>query len=239
MKKIFFLISILFFTIFVYAQKQFVVDPNAVLRSLNGSYNSIIISGGIDIYLSQSDKEEIAISASEVKYIDGIKTVIENSVLKIFYDGEKNWTKGNRKLRAYVSFKDLLKLDASGASDVIVSGEIKGTSFLLKLSGASDFKGSVSVSDLAIKLSGASDASIKGTATVVNIETSGASDVKAYDLITEICTAKASGASDVNITVNKEMTAHASGASDIYFKGNAVIKDQHSTGASSVVRKNR
>lgn len=239
MKKIFFLISILFFSAFVYAQKQFVVDANAVARLLNGSFNSILVSGGIDIYLSQSDKEEIAISAADDKYKDGIKTIVENGILKIYYDGEKNWTKGNRKLRAYVAFKELVKLDASGASDIIVAGDIKVPSLLLKLSGASDFKGSVTVSSLTLELSGASDVSIKGSASIVSIESSGASDVKAYDLSADICTAKASGASDVNITVNKEITAYASGASDIYFKGNAVIKEQRSAGASSIVRKNR
>ena len=239
MKRILFQICLCCCAVITNAQKQFVVDPNVAARSVNGSFNSITVLGGIDLYLSQSDKEEIAISASEDKYKEGIKTVVENSTLRIYYDGEKNWSKGNRKLRAYVSFKDLVKLEASGASDIIVAGEIKVPSLLLKLSGASDFKGSVSVSSLTLELSGASDVSIKGTASIVNIESSGASDVKAYDLSADICTAKASGASDVNITVNKEMTAHASGASDIYFKGNAVIKDQYSTGASSVVRKNR
>lgn len=239
MKRILFLICLCCCVVITNAQKQFVVDPNVAARSVNESFNSITVLGGIDLYLSQSDKEEIAISASEDKYKEGIKTVVENSTLRIYYDGEKNWSKGNRKLRAYVSFKDLVKLEASGASDIIVAGEIKVPSLLLKLSGASDFKGSVSVSSLTLELSGASDVSIKGTASIVNIESSGASDVKAYDLSADICTAKASGASDVNITVNKEMTAHASGASNIYFKGNAVIKDQHSTGASSVVRKNR
>ena len=239
MKRILFQICLCCCAVITNAQKQFVVDPNVAARSVNGSFNSITVLGGIDLYLSQSDKDEIAISASEDKYKEGIKTVVENSTLRIYYDGEKNWSKGNRKLRAYVSFKDLVKLEASGASDIIVAGEIKVPSLLLKLSGASDFKGSVSVSSLTLELSGASDVSIKGTASIVNIESSGASDVKAYDLSADICTAKASGASDVNITVNKEMTAHASGASDIYFKGNAVIKDQHSTGASSVVRKNR
>ena len=138
----------------------------------------------------------------------------------------------------YVSFKDLEKLEASGASDIIVAGEIKQTSLLMKLSGASNFKGAVTVSTLKLDLSGASDVTLSGTASVVNIESSGASDVKAYDLVTDVCTAKASGASDVNITVNKELNAHASGASDIYYKGSAVIKDIESSGASTVKRKN-
>lgn len=239
MKKVLLLLILFCYTVIAIAQKQIVVDPNVSVRSINKSFNSINISGGIDLYLSQSDKEEIAVSASEEKYKIGIKTVIENNILKIYYDGEKNWSKGNRKLRAYVSFSVLEKLEVSGAVDIIVAGEIKVPSLLLKLSGASDFKGAVSVSNLTIDLSGASDVNIKGSATNVKIETSGASDVKAYDLSTEICTVKASGASDVNITVNKELTAHASGASDIHFKGEAVIKDQHTAGASSLIRKNR
>ena len=71
----------------------------------------------------------------------------------------------------------------------------------------------------------------------MDIESSGASDVKGYDLVTDECTAKASGASDINITVNKVISANASGASDIYFKGEALIKDMHSSGASTVGRK--
>ena len=238
MKKIFYLLFILCLSVMANAQKQFVVDPNAEPRSINDSFNSIMVSGGIDLYLSQSDKEEIAVSASEEKFRENIQTVVQGNTLKIFYDGEKGWTRKNRNLRVYVSFKELEKLEASGASDIIVSGEIKATSLFMKLSGASDFKGSVAVSTLKLDLSGASDVTLSGTASVVNIESSGASDVKAYDLVTDMCSAKASGASDVNITVNKELNAHASGASDIYYKGSAVIKDMEASGASTIKRKN-
>jgi len=238
MKKLLFLISVLCFSVIVHAQKQFVVDANAEQRTLNGSFNTIIVSGGIDIYLSQSDKEEIAVSAIEDHFRDGIKTVVENNVLKIYYDGEKRWNGRDRKMRAYISFKDLEKLEASGASDIVVAGKIFVPSLLLKLSGASDFKGEVMVNNLTMNLSGASDVSISGTAIVVNIESSGASDVKGYELSADICTAKASGASDVNITVNKELNASASGASDIFYKGSAVIRDIQSSGASTIKRKN-
>ena len=238
MKKIFFLFTVLCFSVIVNAQKQFVVDPNAEIRSLNGSFNSIIVSGGIDLYISQSDKEELAVSASEEKFIAGIKTIVQNNTLKIYYDGDKGWSSRNKHMRAYVSFKELEKLEASGASDIQVAGEMTTASLLLKLSGASDFKGKVIVTSLIMDLSGASDVTISGSASVVVIESSGASDVKGYDLVTDMCTAKASGASDVNITVNKELNARASGSSDIYYKGSAVIKDMQSSGASNIGRKN-
>ncbi len=220
------------------AQNTLVVDPNASVRTVNGDFKAIRVSGGIDLYLSQASDVAIAVSASEDRFKENIKTVIDNGTLRIFYDdGNKNWNMKDRKLKVYVSFKTLEKLNASGACDVVVTGSIESSSLDMELSGASDFKGAVKVSSLKLELSGASDVRISGTASTVDIESSGASDVKGYELVTDVCNAKASGASDINITVNKEISANASGASDIYFKGEALMRDVHSSGASTVSRK--
>jgi hypothetical protein len=85
-----------------------------------------------------------------------------------------------------------------------------------------------------VDLSGASDMLVTGNATQISVEASGASDFKGYDLVSDICSAHASGASDIKITVNKELSAQASGASDVHYKGNGVIKDLKSSGSSSV-----
>ncbi len=177
-------------------------------------------------------------SAKEIKYRDRIRTEVDNGVLKIWYDNEGHrWEHGDKKLKAYVSFKQLDRLIASGASDVWVDGAISGETLDLRLSGASDFKGAVQLKELKIDQSGASDVSISGTASTLSIEASGASDVKGYDLVTENCSVHASGASDIQISVNKELNATASGASSIYYKGSAVIRELHSNGASSVMKK--
>ena len=237
MKKIIAFLFIFFAVHVARAQNEIVVDPNASERTVNGNFTAIKISGGIDLYLSQSDNIAIAVSAAEEKFAAGIKTIIEDGTLKIYYDGEKGWKQKDRKLRVYVSFKTLEKINATGACDVVVQGSIAVNSLALQLSGACDFKGMVKVNTLKLDLSGASDVKISGTANTVDIESSGASDVKGYDLVTDICNAKASGASDINITVNKELNANASGASDIYFKGSGMIKDIHTSGASTVERK--
>ncbi|MBL0200889.1 MAG: hypothetical protein IPP81_12335 [Chitinophagaceae bacterium] len=49
--------------------------------------------GGIDLYLSQADNVAIAVSAGNENYKEGIKTVIEDGTLKIFYKGENSWRK--------------------------------------------------------------------------------------------------------------------------------------------------
>jgi hypothetical protein len=220
------------------AQKEIVNDPNAELRPITGSFDKIKISGGIDLYLTQADEEAVVVSASQDKFKEGIKTVVENNTLNIYYFGEKKIDiLKNKKLRVYVSFKKLELLDASGACDVQVAGVITEASFTLSLSGASDFKGAVKVNDLKMDLSGASDVTIKGIAAAVSIESSGASDVDGYELVTDVCNAKASGASDINITVNKELSANVSGSSGISYKGNAVMKEIHAGGSSNVSKK--
>jgi len=220
------------------AQNYVVVDPNAELRTLEGSFSSIKVSGGIDIYLSQSDNEAIAVSAIEERFRQEIKTRVENGVLRISYEGDKLFGgMRNKKLKAYISFKSISRIEASGACDVRVSGKIDVASLDLILSGASDFKGAVKVNDLVMNLSGSSDVKISGTANSVKIESSGSSDVNGYDLVTDLCTASASGASDINITVNRELNASASGSSYIFYKGAGVVKEVHSSGSSSIARK--
>ena len=165
---------------------------------------------------------------------------VENGVLKIYYD-KKGFLKGltgdKMKLKAYISFKDIDKLTVSGACDVFLEGGIKANALELNLSGASDLKGKLDVKKLDVDISGASDLSVSGTVSKLNIEASGASDFKGYDLVTETCNVTASGASSIQITVNKELSAQASGASDVRYKGDGVIRDIKSSGASSVRRK--
>lgn len=219
------------------AQKTIIYDPNAETRSVS-SFSAIRVSGGIDLYLSQSDREAVAVSSAEEASKSRIKTVVDNGVLKIYYEESgKSWSSGNKKLKAYVSFTTLRKLDASGASDVYVDGIIKGDGLSIRLSGASDFKGAVQVNELDLEQSGASDATISGRVTNLEVKASGASDLKGFELSTSVCSAKAYGASDVKITVEKELQVEASGASSIQYKGNAVITSTKTNGASSVNKK--
>ncbi|MEO6404470.1 MAG: head GIN domain-containing protein [Ferruginibacter sp.] len=234
MKKLSLFTSLVFLSVLAFSQKQFVVDPNAEMRSINGNFNKIKVSHAIDLYLSQADNISLAVSASEDKYKENIKTVVENNVLKIYYEGDRKWIGKDRKVKVYVSFKNIEELEASGASDIVVAGIIKADHLKLNLSGASDFSGKVDTRNIDVETSGASDLKVSGNANVLTISSSGASDFHGYELETESCVANCSGSSDVEITVSKEISVKASGASNIYFKGSATMKDIQTSGASKV-----
>ncbi|MEO6220923.1 MAG: head GIN domain-containing protein [Ginsengibacter sp.] len=237
MKSLFLLLLTILF-INAKAQENIINDEHVEIRDVT-EFSGIKVSGGIDVYLSQASDYALAVSAIEDKYRDNIKTEVKKGVLFIWYDSDNlKWYKGDKKLRAYISFKALESLEASGACDLKINEVIDAPSLLLKLSGACDITGKVKVNDMTMDLSGASTVKIGGVVQNLKLASSGASDVKNYDLVVENCIARISGASDVKITVTNSISASASGASSLYYKGNPDKKDIATSGASSISQRN-
>lgn len=240
MKKLLFLFIASASVISLHAQLT-VNDPNAEKREAK-NFHAISISNSFDIFIAQGSEEAVAVSASEDKYKQNIKVDVRDGVLKIWLEKEGKFWKGlsgdKMKLKAYISFKNIDKLIASGACDLHIQGTINADDLHVNLSGASDLKeGKINAKKLTVDLNGASDMNISGTAGELNVEATGASDFKGFDLVVDYCDARASGASSINITVNKELSARASGASDVHYKGNGLIRDIKTSGASNVSKR--
>jgi len=239
MKQVFLSISLLLFSAAtIFAQKQ-INDANAETREAK-SFTAISVSNAFDVYLTQGNEEAVAVSASEQKYKEKIKVEVKDGVLKISYDEGKFWKKltGNMKLRAYITFKNVDKITASGACDIHLQGKLTADDLSINLSGASDWKsGELKTDKLSVNISGASDMTVTGSSTDLKIDASGASSFKSWDFATDNCRVQASGASSVSFTVNKELNAHASGASSIHYKGEGVIKEIKTSGASNISKK--
>lgn len=234
MKKVISLLLAVFSLVTVHAQKT-IRDANAEVRNISG-FHAIEVSGGIDLFLSSGD-EAVAVSANNKEVRDHIVTEVKDGVLKIYLDWKKALKfslHGNNTMKAYVSFKTLDKLSASGGCDVKVDGTIKSNSLKINVSGGSDLSAKVDVKSLSLDQSGGSDVDLTGTVTDIKIDASGGSDFSGYDLHADNCVITASGGSDVNITVNKEFYAEATGASDVNWRGKATVKGAKASGAGSV-----
>lgn len=235
MKNFFIGLAFLFFQLSGSAQDQLVMDENASVRELNESFNKIAVSQNIKLIISQGNDIALAVSASQEKYKEDIKTVVKNGTLNIYSAGDSRWSNKSRNLTVYLSFKEIESIEASGASDVIVLGVLNLKKINIGLSGASKLKASFNVEVLMMDLSGASKTNMQGNVMQLNIECSGASDVSAYKLEAEKANVNASGASDIMITVTKELNAEASGASHIYYKGTATVTNVRAGGVSKII----
>ncbi|MBS1735636.1 MAG: DUF2807 domain-containing protein [Bacteroidetes bacterium] len=222
---------------FYEGQSQTIINDKNVQQRDIGKFWGIKVSGGIDVYLSQSNDYALAVSASEEKYLDEIVTTIKDGILIISQKNTGLRIMGDRKIRAYVSFKELESLEALGASDITINDVLKSNAMRMKLSGASDIRGKIAIENLTMNISGASTIKLNGYATNLTLDASGASDLKNYELTVDNCIAVVSGASDIRLTINKSISAKASGASTLYYKGDPQIRNIESSGASSIAKK--
>ena len=261
MKKILFAFLLLAgFAVNAQEKTSVIYDENAELRKVS-SFTAISVSSAIDLYLTQSNKNDVAVSASNDEIRDHIITEVVGGTLIIRLGDKGNWFSwkkwGNYKTKAYVSIKDIDALTASGASNVHLVNTIESPKMRIKLSGASDFKGNIKAGTLMYQLTGASDyrgevianninidgsgaSSIELTGRVddLAVEVSGASDAKLYNLTAKGAILRASGASNIGVTVTEILRANSSGASDINYKGNPNVKESNTSGASNIRRRN-
>ena len=261
MKKILFaLLFLVGFVVNAQENKSIVYDENAQQRKVP-SFTAISVSSAIDLYLTQSNKNEVAVSATNDEIRDHIITEVVGGTLIIRLGDKGSWFSwrkwGNYKTKAYVSIKDIDALTASGASTVHLVNTIESPKMRIKLSGASDFKGNIKAGVLMYQLTGASDYKGEVSANSIDIdgsgassieligkvddlaiEVSGASDAKLYNLTAKGAILRASGASNIGVTVTEILRASSSGASDINYKGNPTVKESNTSGASSIRRRN-
>ena len=91
MKKIWIsVISLLMVVSSAMAQKV-VYGDNVQKRNIHG-FHAIETAAGIEVIISKGDNEELAVSVGNNDYLDEVRTVVENGVLKIYRSGDwKFW----------------------------------------------------------------------------------------------------------------------------------------------------
>ena len=152
---------------------------------------------------------------------------MENGILKIYFDNKGiNWSANERKkLKAYVSFKTLEKLHASGGADVKMQGSLDAANLDIKFTSGSAFSGKLKATELTVEQNSGSAIDISGTANNIKVDVSSGAVFKGYDLTVEFCDAKATSGGGIRITINKELSAKANSGGGVKYKGAAVIKD--------------
>jgi len=260
MKKIA-LFAFLFIAFTVQAQTKMgvIYDENVQVRKVP-NFTSIRVSNAIELFISQSNKTEVAVSAKSDEYRNRIITEVVGGTLIIRMEDKIrwwNWGNEDNRIKAYVSVNELyaitgsgatnikivnglsaekLKINLSGASDL--KGDIKAGTLMTDLSGASSLKATVKANALSVKGSGACNFEIAGSGDDLIVDVSGASSVKMFDYLVKGASVDASGASTIKLNVSDMLKAHATGASSIEYKGTASTKDLQSSGASSVKHRN-
>ncbi len=201
-------------------------------RNIDGEFNEIKVSRGLDVYLTQDASTTLTVQADDNLH-DIIMTEVENNVLKIY--ANENIKRASSK-KVMVTFKDISKIKSTSGSDVFSNSTITAETLELETSSGSDMEVDVNATTLSCKSSSGSDLKLSGKTDMLYAEASSGSDIKAGNLKAERSQVKATSGADITVNTSKELVAKASSGGDIKYYGDPE-KVNKTDGVSGSIRK--
>ena len=235
-KSIYYLIAALGLSIQVLASADLTTKKFKV-----GNFNSLEIGNEFEVHIFKGNTYSISATGTESN-IEDLEVQVVGSTLEVSIDYKLSkwitWSSGNSKIVLNITMPRLREAEFNGATKVTLEGFVDEEEMTLHCSGASKMSSTKLVADkLLLDLSGASKVEMTGQVLKLSIDLSGASHVVLSDLIARDVDVEASGASHVELNVQKSLRVDASGASKISYRGNPVVS-QDVSGASFVKRAN-
>lgn len=238
--KIVIMIRLLLFSVImvaqtaVNAQTVIIEDKNAEPRVASG-FNKIDVKGGIEVILAQANEEGLAVSVADKSLLSQIETKVSDSVLYVTFKDDHIKSVGN-KLKVYISFINLKKINISGYNSVQIVNPVKFDKLDIDLKGASDFKGDITAEQIRIKISGACNFKASGSTDVFKLDISGACSLNISEMLVNTCYVDAKGASDMLVNVSEKLEGNLKGVCLLKYKGNPSVVDVKASVASDVKR---
>jgi len=195
--------------------------------------SGVRVATGIDVYLSQGDKQSLVVEADENLH-EYIITEVKNDVLHVYT--EANIREAEIK-RVYVTLRDINSVGTSSAGDVIGETPVRTEDLRLSASSAGDIKVEVFAKNVDANISSSGDVTLTGEADMIDASLSSAGDLNAYNFKVKEAEVSVSSAGNAEIYVTERLNARASSAGDVNYKGDPKYVDAHSSSAGGIHRK--
>lgn len=213
------------------------VDGNrnvvTVERSISNDFESIKVSQGLDLYITQSNDVSLSVEADENLH-ELIMTDVENGTLRI-YTTKNIRRAASRKVNLNIT--DISAIKATSGSDVYTTNTITANDLVLNCTSGADMALDVKTETLNCHSTSGSDIRLRGSTKVLIAEATSGSDIKASDLKAETSKVKATSGADISVNTSKELSARATSGGDIRYTGNPK-KVEKSDSSSGSVRAN-
>lgn len=201
-------------------------------RPLNDSFNSVKISRGLDLYLTQSDQESLTVEADENLH-EIITTTIENNVLLI--STTQNIGNSSSK-KIMLNFNNISAIKATSGSDVISTNTIHATHLDLDISSGSDMELHIESESISCHSTSGSDLELSGKTNQFIAEASSGSSIDADNLESLNAQVKASSGAEISVNTLKKLTAKASSGGDVRYLGTPEIIKKNDGVSGSIKR---
>jgi len=197
-----------------------------------GSFNSISVSGNIDVYVKQDSVRSIKIETDE-NLLEYIQVINDGDIVRIHPEQGFNLDAG-KGIKVYISSPVFQRLDGSGSCDIYSENKIISASMIsIDLSGSCNVKMELDAPKIYADLSGSCGVQLNGATKEFSVEGSGSTDIKCMDLLAENVDVDISGSGTAEVFASVKLDIGVSGSGDVRYKGNATV-NQHISGSGSV-----
>ncbi|MDA3816403.1 MAG: DUF2807 domain-containing protein [Prolixibacteraceae bacterium] len=183
-------------------------------REISG-FNSISASAGLNVYLTQSDEEQVVVEADE-NLMEYIITDVRGNQLQCEVEGN---IRRSTKLNIYVSYKVLNNISISSGADIETENMLRSNNLSINASSGADANLEIEAVSVNCQASSGADVKLKGQCDHFSANSSSGADIKANGLSCKSAQAVASSAGDIRLSVSESINANASSGGDVVFHG--------------------
>ncbi len=194
-------------------------------------FSKIHISGSFETEITKSDSYQVRVAANN-SFFRNVDVKNEGDTLHISHSRHIGWRAALIRPRIEISLPDLKELKLSGAVSVKLEGFTSSESFKLDMSGASSLDGDINTGTIDLEMSGASRTRLTGSTRDAVVRASGAIRINLQEFTIENAAVKLGGASRMSAYVTGRLDARISGASYFGWRGEPVMGDIRTSGAS-------
>jgi|GEM_PF-5492107 len=184
------------------------------------NFNSISISTGINVYLTQDSVEKISVIGPEVLLNDMILVKEASGNLKMEMNNYllQNWKWGkNEPLKVLISFKNLNQISLNNSASISSLNVLNFDNLCINLDDASNSKFDLTANNLTVNLNNGSDIRLLGSTISLNIEASNGCNIKAFELTANNVKAELTNGSDGEFNALYALNVFANNKSDVQY----------------------
>lgn len=198
-------------------------------RKITSDFDAIKVSQGIDVYLTTGGKTFVSLEADENLH-ELIITEVKDGELHIY--SEKN-IRSSKARKVYVTTPTIHRIVTTSGADVISENTIKSDELKISATSGSNVTLQLNVEELTCTTTSGAYAKLEGKATNSTVKATSGSDIKAQELETKICIAKATSGASIYINAMGSLEAKATSGGHIKYIGNPKkIQKTHNSGGS-------
>jgi len=190
-------------------------------RELTETFNSVKVSTGIDLYITQSDITTLKVEVDD-NIADLLITEVKDGTLIIYFDKMVGKVKSKK---VYLTLPTLNSILASSGAEVKGKDEIKGTDLEVSASSGAEIGLILNYNNVNCSASSGSEVELLGACSDLDLDANSGSEIEAKELKSENAEVSASSGAGISLFVSEKITASASSGGDIDYFGNPKEKD--------------